>query len=497
MKKKIVLKSHYFSGLPKISAVCLMAAAFIAGTYVEQALWAMPDRVDFRQSLPWFIIFTFGTLYFNNAFDLSRRIHYLAFSVFISILFINVFMMALPFFGVLYYVQVTTLFIIVLLECLSMGVWVLFSHNYWLRCHPPVSAVLVCDDPEHGKVLAQKINHHTLNTRIDSIIAYGDAALLPKIEPFKAVIIAQPSAEAKNEIVFQCWEMQKKLIVIPDIYELIINNATLIQFDDVMAYQMKRFGLSGSQRFFKRAFDLCFSALALILLSPLMLALAIIIKRDGGSAIFSQKRVTRGGKEFKLYKFRTMIPDAEKYTGPTLAFKDDPRITKCGKWLRQTRLDEIPQFWNVLIGDMSIVGPRPEREYFINIYKQTLPEYQYRTNIRAGITGLAHVLGKYNTPPEERIKLDLTYIQNYSFLLDVKIIIETVRVVLTKEYAEGVEANAQTEAREPEDEREPAMQGASSAPRTAHPAGKAKDETPEENSNAKSSDMRLEHITYQ
>jgi exopolysaccharide biosynthesis polyprenyl glycosylphosphotransferase len=426
-----------------------MVASFIAGTYVEQALWAMPDRVNFRQSLPWFIIFTLGTLCFNNAFDLSRREHHLAFSVFTSILLINVFMMALPFFGVLYYVQVTTLFIIVLLECLSMGIWILFFHKYWLKCNPPVSTVLVCDDPARGKALARKINLHTMANRIDRVISYSAVDLIAKIEPFKAVIIAQPSSEARSEIVFQCWEMQKKLIVVPDLYELIINNATLLQFDDIMAYQVKSFGLSWSQRFLKRAFDVCASALALILLSPLMLVLAVIVKRDGGSALFSQKRVTRNGKVFSLYKFRTMIPDAEKYTGPMLALKDDPRITKCGKWLRQTRLDEIPQFWNVLIGDMSIVGPRPEREYFINLYKKALPEYQYRTNVRAGITGLAHILGKYNTPPEERIKLDLTYIQNYSFSLDMKIIIDTIRVVFTKEYAEGVETKEESEARKP------------------------------------------------
>lgn len=461
MKKKISLKSYYLSGLPKMSAVFLMTASFIAGTYVEQALWAMPDRVNFRQSLPWFVIFTLATMYFNNAFDLSRREHHLAFSVFTSILLINIFMMALPFFGVLYYVQVTTLIVIILFEYLSMGVWILFFHNYWLRCNPPVSTIMVCDDPERGKALTHKINFHTMANRIDKVISYSAADLITKIEPYKAVIMVQPPSEARNEIVLKCWETQKQLIVVPDIYELVIKNATLLQFDDLMAYRVKSFGLSWNQRFFKRAFDIFSSALALILLSPLMLVLALIVKSDGGSAIFSQKRVTRNGRIFNLYKFRTMIPEAEKYTGPTLALKEDPRITKCGKWLRQTRLDEIPQFWNVLIGDMSIVGPRPEREYFINLYMENLPEYQYRTNVRAGITGLAHILGKYSTAPEERIKLDLTYIQNYSFLLDIKIIIDTIRVVFTKEYAEGIETEEQTEARETEIECEPAVQGAS------------------------------------
>ena len=222
-------------------------------------------------------------------------------------------------------------------------------------------------------------------------------------------------------------------------YELIINNATFVQFDDVMSYQVKPLTLNLNQRFFKRLIDLIGASLALLVLSPLILMIALLVKRDGGPVFFYQSRVTRNDRVFRLYKFRTMVPDAEKITGPVLALKDDPRITKSGKWLRRTRMDEIPQFWNVLIGDMSLVGPRPEREHFINLYAESLPEFQYRTKVRAGITGLAHVMGKYSTTPEERIKLDLTYIQNYSIALDLKIMIETIRIVCTKEFAEGID----------------------------------------------------------
>ncbi|NLL38076.1 MAG: sugar transferase [Clostridiales bacterium] len=434
-------KPLHFWGIAEGCAVLLMMAAFIAGTYVEQYFWAMPDRVNFRQCLPWFIIFTVATMYFNSAFDLTRRMHHLAFSMFISIIMINVFMMALPFFEVLYYIQVTTLLIIITLECLCMALWILIFHRLWVRFNPPASTVVICEDEKRGWEIAGKINSRSFTNRVNTVCAYDEDKIHSVLNSHEAVVLVSAPLEKKNELALECWDLQKDLIIVPDVYELIVNNATLIQFDDIMAYKIKSIGLTLNQKIVKRAIDIAVSALGLIVLSPLMLVLALIVKRDGGPALYSQNRVTRDGRIFRLYKFRTMIPDAEKLTGPTLALKDDPRITKAGKKLRQTRLDELPQLWNVLIGDMSLVGPRPEREHFINMYLETLPEYQYREKVRAGITGLAHVMGKYNTTPEERIKLDLTYIQNYSLSLDIKIIIETLRVVLTKEYAEGVKSS--------------------------------------------------------
>ena len=322
-----------------------------------------------------------------------------------------------------------------------MALWILIFHRLWVRFNPPASTVVICEDEKRGWEIAGKINSRSFTNRVNTVCAYDEDKIHSVLNSHEAVVLVSAPLEKKNELALECWDLQKDLIIVPDVYELIVNNATLIQFDDIMAYKIKSIGLTLNQKIVKRAIDIAVSALGLIVLSPLMLVLALIVKRDGGPALYSQNRVTRDGRIFRLYKFRTMIPDAEKLTGPTLALKDDPRITKAGKKLRQTRLDELPQLWNVLIGDMSLVGPRPEREHFINMYLETLPEYQYREKVRAGITGLAHVMGKYNTTPEERIKLDLTYIQNYSLSLDIKIIIETLRVVLTKEYAEGVKSS--------------------------------------------------------
>lgn len=481
MKKRETVSDNFFTSIIVLGTLGLMSAAFIAGTYVEQALLGLPDRVNFRQCLPWFAVFSLTTMYFNSVFDFTRRKHHLLFSAFTSIVLANLLMMALPFFEALYYVRISTVAIIFTMEYLFVSAWILVTHRLWRKKHPPVPSVLFCADKQRGMEIARKINSMGTTNRIDLVVRYDEADFPGIVDRFESIFLDAPPPEVKNNIAFYSWEKKKELIIIPDICDLLINNATLIQFDDIMVYRAKPIGLTLEQRFFKRAIDIIGSALALVILSPLMLVIAILIKRDGGPVFYTQKRVTRGGREFDLYKFRTMIPDAEKLTGPVLAQKDDPRVTKIGKKLRQTRLDEIPQLWNTLKGDMSLVGPRPEREHFIELYKESIPEYEYRTFVRAGITGLAHVFGKYNTTPEERIKLDLTYMQNYSIFLDLKIMIETLRVIFTKDYAEGVEqsSGAEKAAAPGKTEKAAVKQAAAQAtnPATGKAAGQAAWET--------------------
>ena len=211
----------------------------------------------------------------------------------------------------------------------------------------------------------------------------------------------------------------------------------LEQFEDLALLKAKPFGFTIEQRFVKRIFDIAVSGVGLIFAIPIMLIAGILIfLTDGGSPFYTQKRITVGGREFNIYKLRTMKVNAESATGPTLAVKDDDRITWIGKILRSTRIDELPQLINVFLGDMSIVGPRPERQFFIDKNCETVPEFKYRTSVKAGLTGFSHISGRYSTRPEEKIITDLIYIQNYSFIWDIKIIIETVRVVFTKGKAE-------------------------------------------------------------
>ena len=204
----------------------------------------------------------------------------------------------------------------------------------------------------------------------------------------------------------------------------------------------KRQLLTLEQRILKRMLDIVVSVIALILLSPVMLVTAVIVKLDSpGPIIYSQVRVGRFGKEFKVHKFRSMRQDAEAKTGPVLAGENDPRITKFGHFMRATRLDELPQLFNIWKGEMSIVGPRPERPELAAEIEKEIPEFCYRVKMKAGLTGYAQVYGKYNTTSYDKLKLDLTYIRNYSLLLDLKLILMTPKIMMLKESTEGVADN--------------------------------------------------------
>jgi len=203
---------------------------------------------------------------------------------------------------------------------------------------------------------------------------------------------------------------------------------------------VKGTGLTPAQRVGKRLMDIVLCSVAMIVAAPVMAVVAVAIKlEDGGPVFFKQKRMTRNGREFEILKFRSMIVDAEKYAGAVLATDNDPRITKVGKFIRATRLDEIPQILNILKGDMSIVGPRPERKVIADEYCKDIPEFAYRLKVRGGLTGYAQIYGKYNTSAYDKLRLDLMYIENYSLMMDIKLIILTLRIIFSKESTEGID----------------------------------------------------------
>ncbi|WP_303840082.1 sugar transferase [Selenomonas ruminantium] len=242
----------------------------------------------------------------------------------------------------------------------------------------------------------------------------------------------------KVAVINYCHQTGKTALLIPNTYEIFCTGAVLDKIDDIPVFRPQSLYPSLEVRTLKRLLDIVVAGIGFICALPFMTITAIAIKIfDPGPILYSQIRTGRNGREFRVYKFRTMKVDAEKYTGPMLAQENDPRITKLGKFLRTVRLDELPQIWNVVTGDMSIVGPRPERPFFVEQFMKETPEYAYRHNVKPGITGMAQVYGKYNTTPFDKLVYDLMYIEKCGLLTDLTIIIQTVKVLFTKSATEG------------------------------------------------------------
>lgn len=262
------------------------------------------------------------------------------------------------------------------------------------------------------------------------------------IQRHDAVLINDIAGVKRNDILKYCYEHSVRTYVVPKVSDLILGGAQDINLFDTPLKLVKGRGLSLPQRFVKRAMDIVLCLIALVPGAPLMLAIAIAIKiEDHGPVFYRQKRVTKDGKVFDILKFRSMIVDAEKggYDLSMRANGKDPRITKVGSVIRAIRVDELPQILNILKGDMSIVGPRPERVENVEEYARDIPEWHLREKVKGGLTGYAQIFGRYNTSPLNKTKLDIMYIENYSLLLDIKLIFLTVRILFSKESTEGFE----------------------------------------------------------
>ena len=274
----------------------------------------------------------------------------------------------------------------------------------------------------------------------------GYDRIIQEIPNYDAVILNDVPGAIRNDILKFCYRYRIRTYVAPKLTDIMVRGAKNITLFDTPLLLVKGTGLTPAQRVAKRAMDIVLSSLALLVFAiPMVLVAAAIKLEDGGPVFFKQKRMTRGGREFDILKFRSMIVDAEKYAGAVLATEDDPRITKVGKFIRATRLDEIPQILNILKGDMSVVGPRPERKVIADEYCKDIPEFAYRLKVRGGLTGYAQIYGKYNTSPYDKLRLDMMYIENYSLMLDIKLIILTLRIIFSKDSTEGIDVAKENE----------------------------------------------------
>lgn len=293
----------------------------------------------------------------------------------------------------------------------------------------------------HKNHLNRKMNERSDKYNICEEISVFETeeTVFEKIRQYDAVLLNDIPSKYKNRILKYCFEHSVRVYFTPKISDIIVKGTEEINLFDSPLFLCKNLGLDMGQRFVKRCMDIVISLPGLILASPFILVAAICIKAyDRGPVFFRQERCTYQGRKFQIYKLRSMIVDAEKDGKPRLASDDDDRITPVGKFIRMTRIDELPQLFNVLKGDMSIVGPRPEREEYIQKYIEEMPEFSYRLKVKGGLTGYAQVYGKYNTTAYDKLKLDLIYIVNYSVLLDLQILLETLKVIFRKESTEGV-----------------------------------------------------------
>jgi len=292
-----------------------------------------------------------------------------------------------------------------------------------------------------------------INTREDKYdicetvnICAGMGYVYQRIENYDAVIIGDIPSQKRNEIMKYCFERSIRTYMLPKISDIILRGSDDIHLFDSPLLLARNNGFTFEQKVMKRTTDIVISLLILTVTSPIMAVTALLIKlSDGGSPIHKQTRLTMDGKEFDVYKFRSMVVDAEKDGVARLAAEGDVRVTSIGKVIRRTRIDELPQLFNILKGEMSLVGPRPERPQIAAEYREYMPEFDYRLKVKGGLTGYAQIYGKYNTTPYDKLKLDLMYIENYSFRMDLKLIMMTLKVLFMKDSTEGI-AEGQTTA---------------------------------------------------
>lgn len=274
------------------------------------------------------------------------------------------------------------------------------------------------------------------------------------IDKYECVVICDIDKNIEKEIFSYCYTNQKRTYLLPSITDIIINNSYEIQISDTPVLMSRNRGLTTEQEIIKRIIDILLSVFGIIVSSPIMLIVAIAIKlEDGGPVLFKQNRVTKNGKIFNVLKFRSMIVDADK-DGAKKAVSDDDRITKVGHFIRACRVDELPQLFNILLGDMSMVGPRPERIENVYEYSKMFPEFELRHRVKGGLTGYAQLYGKYNTSPKDKLNMDLIYIETYSILEDIKLLILTLKVIFMRESTEGFDESANSNVRKSESRKE-------------------------------------------
>lgn len=388
----------------------------------------------------YFLLLCIFTRVYGSQHFGSRRILDIVYSQSLATLFANI--IDYPIISLLAYKLSNPVPLIVLTaaDVLVIALWGIVSKKIYRRMYPRRKLLAVVDGM-NSRFMIKRLTDGNDNFRAKEFIdcSAGLDTIKARLKKYEALAICDIPSEIRNALIEYCYENNIVAYVEPSLSDLILSGGTdSTTFDTTMLF-LRNCGLTVEKRFCKRLLDLIIIVPLAIIMSPIMLIIALLIKLyDGGPVFYKQERLTEGGRTFMIYKFRSMIPNSEGGKA-RLARKNDDRITPVGRVLRAIHFDELPQIINILKGDMSIVGPRPERREIADQYKEFAPAFDYRLQVKAGLTGYAQVFGKYNTPPQDKLKLDIYYIQHQSVLLDIELILKTVKILFVKDNTEGVE----------------------------------------------------------
>jgi len=320
-------------------------------------------------------------------------------------------------------------------------------NKIYFKLNPAHKAVIIYGNAEKLDEYCSIVTMQRNKFRVDHVVSQNaeTGRILDVIDRSESVFFLDMDEKNQDWLFEYCYLHNKHAYILPTFSSILINTANTLWLSNTPVFSLKSPEPDLSSQIIKRFIDIVLSLSGILITGIFMIGIWLAVRLyDRHPAIYKQVRVTRGGKLFTLYKFRSMRPNAEDDGVPRLAAMDDDRITPFGRFIRKTRLDELPQLFNVLSGSMSIVGPRPERPEIARQYEEIYPNFAFRTKVKAGITGFAQIYGRYNTSPEEKLFLDIMYIETFSILEDLKLMLQTIKVIFQGSSTEGVEGDSTT-----------------------------------------------------
>lgn len=403
------------------------------------------EKILFENKGNYLVVFSYAVIlsvfiYLYGAFKIGMsRLHEIAYSFLLSIAFCNFIMYLVLSLMARKMLDPMQIIWMTVFQMVLMGIGVVCANSVYFKLYRAKQILAIYGKDKVDQEIIKKMKRIKERYTIDKGMSINEDMrhIKAEIDKYEAVLIGDLEKSKKNEILRYTYSTGKRIYLLPSVNDIIVNSCYQSQVFDTPVLICKNRGLSIEQQIVKRFIDILISGIALLIVWPFMLITAILIKMDDrGPVFFKQNRVTKDGKIFNVYKFRSMIVDADK-DGAQKATDNDNRITRIGKIIRVVRLDELPQLLNIIKGDMSVVGPRPERTENVHEYTTTFPEFDLRHRVKGGLTGYAQIYGKYNTSPTDKLNMDLIYIEKYSIFLDIKLMIMTIKILFMRGSTEG------------------------------------------------------------